>query len=246
MLHLSDITLVVLAGNYFDVTKAALDDTLSVVSFPEVMVFADAPMDVPVETIVTRFRSMEDMTRVVRREVYPRLKTSHALFIQWDGYPLNHDYWDWRFCDFDFVGPVWPWFTEHTVGNYGFSLQSRKLLAAGFDDPMIPMDEPSDITLCRDCRPYLEARHGIRFADEATADRFGIEHGAAELRSFGFHGLWNMLYFLDDEALKRRLNLMAPHQWKGQQVDMLAVRAMVADRRELYRWVIARRKEVLG
>ena len=246
MLHLPDITLVVLAGNYFAITQAAIYDTLRRFSFDDILLFADAPMDVPVTTIVTPFRSLVDETRVMRREVHPRLKTSHAMMIEWDGYPLNPAFWDDGFRQFDYIGAVWPWFTEHTVGNCGFSLQSRKLLAAAYDDPAISTTEPSDITLCRDSRPYLEARHGIKFADEATADRFATEHGAAGLRTFGFHGLWNMLYFLDDEAMKARLLILAPNQWKMQQIDTLGVRALVAGRRELYRWVNAKRAEVLN
>ncbi len=55
-----------------------------------------------------------------------------------------------------------------------------------------------------------------------------------------------MLYFLDDEAMKARLLLLAPNQWKMQQIDTLEVRALVAGRRELYRWVNAKRAEVLN
>ena len=76
------------------------------------------------------------------------------------------------------------------VGNGGFSLRSRKLLAA-LQDPRIALVDAEDTTIGRTFRPLLERDHGIRFADEALADRFSFEAAYPIGRPFGFHGLFN-------------------------------------------------------
>jgi Protein of unknown function (DUF5672) len=233
MLHLPDITLVVLAGNHVAASSAAMEDVFQRFAFEDVLVFRDTPE--------TPFRSVEDATRIMWRGLLPRLTTTHAVTMHWDGYPVNPNQWDDGFRRYDFIGAVWPWFTENQIGNSGFSLQSRKFLEAIAD---LPMEQPEDIVLCRRQRPLLEAR-GVGFAPEDIADRFSVEHGPAAV-PLGFHGVWNMLYFMDDDTIKARLLLMERSQWEKQQIDTLGYRAVIAGRRELYRWINRTRGELLG
>jgi hypothetical protein len=58
-----------------------------------------------------------------------------------------------------------------------------------------------DITICRTFRSLLENDHGIRFADEATADRFAFEAAYPAGRPFGFHGLYNFCRVVPDAEL---------------------------------------------
>jgi len=245
-LHLPDITLCVFAGNRIALTAAALSDTFAKLSFDRVMIFADKDFDAPAaDVVVTPFSSMEDATRIAWREVYPRLTTTHALWMQWDGYPMRPDLWTEAFREYDFIGPVWPWFTTYSVGNTGFSLQSRKLLRAVYEDRSIVLRQPEDINICRIFRPYLEQRHGIRFASEVIADWFGIEHGPAYPKSFGVHGLWNLLYFMNDDEMKARMDMLAPAQWNNERmISTVGLRAMIAGRRELYRWIVQRQTDM--
>jgi hypothetical protein len=77
------------------------------------------------------------------------------------------------------------------VGNGGFSLRSRRLLKA-LQDPTIQMaGVAEDETICRTFRPYLERRHGIRFAPPVLAEAFSFEVGYPMGHPFGFHGLFN-------------------------------------------------------
>lgn len=238
MIQLTDITLVVLEGNHTAVTEAAVEDVFKQFMFEDVLIFRDTPS--------TPFRSVEDATRIAWREVWPRLKTTHAMSMHWDGYPVRPYLWNDGFRDFDYIGAVWPWFTEHQVGNSGFSLQSRKFLQAIYEDHAIPMKQPEDITLCREWRPYLEQEHGIHFAPESIADRFSVEHGPANPQTLGFHGVWNFIYHMDDDTVKQRLTLMGKGLWARDQVDTLAQRALIAGRRDLYRWVNKTRAEVMS
>jgi hypothetical protein len=240
MLYLPDITLVFMAGSYVATSVAAIDDIRGQFVFEQEMIFADAPLP-GIDTIVAPIRSMEDATRMSWRELYPQLATNRVLFAQWDGYPVNPDSWDDGFRDFDFIGAVWPWFSERTVGNTGFSLQSKRFLGML---RAYPLKQPEDIVLCREYRPSLEAWHGMRFADETTADRFSVEHGPVNAGAFGFHGIWNLVDRLSDDAVRARLDLMEPGQWARRQTEFAAHRALALGRRDLYRWIIGRQAEV--
>ena len=238
------VTLVVIAG-WPEPTEVAVRDTLAQFSFDAAITFGSHPI-AGTRWIDTTITCALDAAVVRTFRVLPHVKTSHVLFIDWDGYPVRQDVWEDAFLEYDYIGAVWPWFTERSVGNSGFCLRSQNIMATLSHDRTIRLVEPEDISLCRDWRPYLEERHGIRFAPEDVADRFSVEHGSAGHASFGFHGIWNMLYFMDDEAVKRRLMTLERNQWTKQQIDTLGYRAVTAGRRELYRWINAKRAEVLN
>lgn len=139
-----------------------------------------------------------DYSRFVMKELLPHIATEHVLLIQWDGYVVNPDAWSGDFLRHDYIGARWGFHQDaHCVGNGGFSLRSRRLLDA-LQDPDIERFEPEDVMICRDYRPLLESRHGIRFAPPEVADRFSFETTYPQGRPLGFHGLFNMWLFLDD------------------------------------------------
>ncbi len=152
---------------------------------------------------------VEDYSRVILREVVPHIRTSHVLVIQWDGYVVDGRMWDPGFLAFDYIGAVWPFHDDHhRVGNGGFSLRSRRLMAALLA-PEFPVRHPEDEAVCRVYRPELEAR-GFRFADEATAERFSVEVGQPAGPTFGFHGLFNLWRFIPAVELPAFLERVDP------------------------------------
>ena len=135
--------------------------------------------------------SRDDYSTLMLKGLRPHVATPHALVIQWDGYVVNPEAWDPAFLDCDYIGAKWYWHDEGMrVGNGGFSLRSRKLIDA-LEDPRIVLTEAEDTTIGRTFRALLEREHGIRFADEALADRFAFEAAYPIGRPFGFHGLFN-------------------------------------------------------
>ncbi len=137
-------------------------------------------------------------SQFVIRELLRHIETEHVLLIQWDGYVVNPDAWSDEFLRHDYIGARWGFHDDaHCVGNGGFSLRSRRLLEA-LQDPAIDRFEPEDVMICRDYRPLLESRYGIRFAPPELADRFSFETTYPQGRPLGFHGLFNMWLFLDD------------------------------------------------
>lgn len=245
MKHLSGITLVMVAGDYIAPARQAVLDVLERFSFDALLLFANEELGVARhETLLTSVTSHEHAAMIVTYEAYPLIETERAIFIHWDGHPINPDMWSDDFRAFDFIGAVWPWFREHSVGNTGCSMRSRKLMRALYEDPHLTTKEPEDITLCRDQRPYLEEVHGIRFADEETATRFAVEHWAIGARAFGFHGVWNWLDHFSDEQIRQRLLKLAPKQWAASQIDTMMYRAICMGRRELYLWMGKTRAKV--
>ena len=135
--------------------------------------------------------SRDDYSRFVLKQLLAFIDTTHVLVVQWDGYALNPEAWDDAFTRTDYLGANWYWYDDGMrVGNGGFSLRSRKLLQA-LQDPRIELVEFEDTTIGRTFRPLLERDYGIRFADEALADRFAFEAAYPIGKPFGFHGLFN-------------------------------------------------------
>ena len=156
-------------------------------ALPPGVVAPDGVDIVPIAPLTSR----EAYSQLVLKGLLPHVDTSHALVIQWDGYVVNPEAWDPAFLDCDYIGAKWYWHEAGArVGNGGFSLRSRKLLAA-LEDPRIVLTDTEDTTIGRTFRPLLEREHGIRFADEEQADRFSFEAAYPIGRPFGFHGLFN-------------------------------------------------------
>jgi hypothetical protein len=198
--------------------------------FGEVLLLSDRPPPKPVEGITWReigqLNSRADYSRFMLHELCDHIATTHALCIQWDGYVLDGGAWRTDFLDYDYIGAVWPQFSDgHNVGNGGFSLRSRRLLRAckslSFDGSIA-----EDIFICRVRRDDLESQ-GMRFAPEAVARRFAFERTRPSGSEFGFHGSFNLVGFLAaNEAVRLFRSLEAP---------MLAR----SERLELFRWALA-------
>jgi hypothetical protein len=152
---------------------------------------------VPVEGIASR----PDYSAFIVKSLLPHIATPHVLMVQWDGYIIDASAWDDAFLDMDYIGARWFWQEEGSrVGNGGFSLRSRRLLEALLDPRIVP-GELEDETICRTFRPLLERDHGIRFADETTADRFSFEVSHPTGPTFGFHALYNFWRVMPVDAL---------------------------------------------
>lgn len=197
MLSLPQVTLCCVDTRLPEMALQAMQTCMAKVHFGDAVLFtcpdhgllldASSPRVVEVDSI----RSIEDYSRYLLKSLGPHIHTSHLLIVQWDGYVLNPQAWEPGFLEFDYIGPVWPQYHDgHRVGNGGFSLRSRKLLDA-LSHPDVVAHHPEDVCIARTCRAMLESRWGIRFADDATADRFAFERHELPFPSFGFHGMSN-------------------------------------------------------
>jgi hypothetical protein len=214
-LALPDVTLFAVTSVALDATVGALRASMAEASFGQAMLFSDRePRGVrdsgieyfPIDVI----RSKADYSRFILFELGKYVTTTHALCVQWDGFVLNGGAWDRQFLEFDYVGAPWPHFSDHhKVGNGGFSLRSKRLLAA---TATLPYDGtvPEDVLIGRLYRDQLEAQ-GIRFAPEELAKSFSYERTARTGLEFGFHGAFNLPHLLSAEQLFSVLDGLEPH-----------------------------------
>jgi hypothetical protein len=120
--------------------------------------------------------------------------TSHVLVIQWDGYITNAAAWNDEFLNYDYLGAPWhPSLVpmtiprNHTVGNGGFSLRSKKLCDVLKNNENIVDHYAEDVLICQVNRPYLETQ-GIKFPSAEVASKFAWETIPPTGATFGVHG----------------------------------------------------------
>jgi hypothetical protein len=149
----------------------------------------------------SRLDSLERYSRFMLYELCDYIDTEFCLTIQRDGVIVHPSRWTSDFLHYDYIGAPWPIddafcdpFGRYVrVGNGGFSLRSKRLLAAGRECG-IPFAAANgclheDVLLCvRHGRQLEDA--GIRFAPLDVACRFAHEMRIPEIKNilpFGFH-----------------------------------------------------------
>jgi hypothetical protein len=191
------VTLCAVTSVNVPATIHAMRHCLDQIEFAECLLLTDGVVVDPDPRIrilrIDRVGSARAYSEFVLRDLAGFIKTAQVLIVQWDGFVLDAAEWDPAFQRYDYVGAPWPQFKDgHDVGNGGFSLRSKRLLEA-CRAPGFQSAHPEDVAICRINRDFLEQDHGLRFADRETAERFSFEREAPEGRTFGFHGVFNMI-----------------------------------------------------
>mgnify|MGYP001060052585 CR=1 FL=1 len=199
----ADLTLCIIDTQTHALAARAMRLSLAERDFAEALFLSDRDGDtgggrfIPIPTLMGR----EAYSRFVIQRLHEFVETPHVLLIQWDGYVVDGAAWSDDFLGYDYIGARWGFHQDgHNVGNGGFSLRSRRLLAA-LRDPEITRFEPEDEVICRHYRPMLETRHGVRFAPGEVADRFAYETTYPKGPTLGFHGLFNLWRFVRDDEV---------------------------------------------
>jgi hypothetical protein len=192
---LPDVTLVTIdSGVAPELTRLAIADTLRQVTPFEVISRWDAPA-----SLLGVFDALW--------RTWPQVRTSHVLYIEYDGWVVDGAAWQPDWLDYDWIGAPWPWQPRHQVGNGGFSLRSRRLLR--FLCGRAQRGTPEDELVCRYYRAALE-RHGFVWPPANVAAGFAFERDPPR-PSFGFHGVFNFRHVLDAERLAERKRLAGPY-----------------------------------
>ena len=215
MLQLPGVTLVCIDTANHALALRALARSRDGIRFGRALFLTDAvPVGVPVpESVevvaIASIATRDAYSNFVLKALLPFVHTEHVLLVQWDGYVVNPGAWNAAFLACDYLGAKWFWHGDGMrVGNGGFSLRSRRLLAA-LTDPRITLVEAEDTTICRTFRPQLEREHGIRFGSEALADQFAFEAAYPIGRPFGFHGLFNFWRVMPPAELAQLVSLFS-------------------------------------
>ncbi len=216
---LSNVTLCAADSANVALTVRAFQRTSEHCTFGDAVLFTDKTAQGPFRTV-----KIDELTRPRYRhfrlkEVGKFIDTPFALFIEWDGYVIEPRAWNWRFRDYDYIGARWVEFSDSmTVGNGGFSLQSKKLMDA-LSDARFVADTTKyfDTLFCRAYRPSLEREFKIRFASEPIADLFSYENTLPIQPTFGFHGLGNMWRYMPDSEVLEIVDQVDPYVFKSLQ-----------------------------
>jgi hypothetical protein len=184
----------------------AIQKSMDLCDFGDAILFCDTPVTT-CEGVryqkIDRLASRNDYSRFILKDLANQIKTPFALIVQWDGYVLDPVAWRAEFTQYDLIGARWPWHKEgNAVGNGGFTLRSLKLLKAiAHSSYPFLKDIPEDEQICRVYRDRLISEHGIRFAPVILADSFSYERALPDAPTFGFHGVFNMWRYLDDDEM---------------------------------------------
>lgn len=212
--ELPGVTLCCIDCSYHDLAAAALRHSLAGCAFDQALFFSDR--DCGVDGVrfvpVKRIGSSAEYSNFVVHRLHEHIASAYVLIVQYDGFVLNPSAWHADFLQYDYIGATISINRRRLVGNGGFSLRSRKLLAALRDDEEIrrydarrdPLSE--DLVICDRFRPLLESRYGVRFAPEPVADAFAAELKRPTPGTFGFHNLVHLValhqrgFALSDDA----------------------------------------------
>lgn len=230
--ELPEVTLIACTSVALDATARALSICLSQANFGKALLLSDRPPAQPLDARVewrkiNQLKCRADYSRFMLGDLADHVNTTHALCVQWDGYVLHGARWNPAFLEYDYIGAVWPQFSDGgNVGNGGFSLRSKRLLRAT-QTLQCSGYESEDVLIGRTYRQQLE-NEGIRFAPERIARQFAYERTPPTGEEFGFHGAFNLVRYLSAEDALRLFRSLEPR--------VLSRR----EHKELLRWTLNR------
>ena len=210
---MKDITIVVVDTFAHELARRAIDQTMQVLPCKEVLVLSDRNIYPDGQWVKINPITIEDYNAIMIKHLWPLVHTDHILVVQYDGMAVDASKWSDDFLNYDYIGAVWPWPhhpPEYKVGNGGFSLRSRRLLDM-LKDERIQLNSRSaryeDLCIGVYHKDFLISQ-GICYPAVGVAEQFSHEHHPGYCSSFGFHGTFNVPYYLDDSAAEEFIRLM--------------------------------------
>jgi len=201
-LDLSSVTLCCIDTAYHDLAAFALQRSMDLCNFDQVLFFTDRPIEIEgIRTCqIHPLSSREDYSNFVIHQLPNYIHSDYVLISQYDGFILHPQAWRNDFLAVDYLGP--PTFVDEQdqlIGcNGGFSLRSKRLLEALSDKEIAAYDANTspyqeDLAICKGYRGILEGKYGIRFPDYQLATAFATELTAPSQQQFGFHNCMHLM-----------------------------------------------------
>ena len=224
-LKLSNVTLLAATSSEIDEAQISMRISLHNIEFGAAkLLCSSAPKkkypDIEYVSIPP-LNSVDDYNEIIFQDLHKYFETSHCLIVQADSFVVNADLWKDELLEYDYIGGPWPneiqrynpkvllHLEKNPVGNGGFSLRSRKLVATtakiSFNSLNFPI-KAEDVVICY----YLYQEmidSGISFAPPKLAAQFSMEnvdhlYGQNVNSVFGFHGKHMRDYFMKKYVLR--------------------------------------------
>lgn len=237
-----DITIVAVDTYAHELARFAIERTCRALPCKEVLVLSDKNIYPDGRWVEINPLNIEEYNKIMIKHLWPFIRTEHILVVQYDGMAVNSELWSDEFLQYDYIGAVWPW-PHHKpgfkVGNGGFSLRSRKLLHLLKDkrvveDVKYPMYE--DLYIGVHYKEHL-LKQGAVIASEEIAKQFSHEHYPGKHDTFGFHGSFNVPYYLNEEDAVKFIELIPA--WTSEATAMMIPHCFAAGKPELGKLALA-------
>lgn len=203
-----------------ELTKKAIETTSHVLNCSSILIVSDknffpGAYYIPISSEFTR----QDYNKFMLTSLNDLITTDYVLVVQYDGMAVNGNKWDDKFLSYDYIGAPWFWHQQgKQVGNGGFSLRSKKLLEK-LSKINHELDLNEDELICHRYRSNLE-KQGIKFPDVAVAHMFSHEREAGFHDTFGFHGAFNVPFYLPYEKIEEYIHFM-PQRGSSGHIELI-------------------------
>ena len=262
VLPLKEVTLVCLDTRNIGVALDSMSSSLSHAKFAESILFTSKifcsedvinkakMLGIKLE-FISELKSITEYSYFILAKLDKYIRTKFCLVTQWDSWVIDSKFWDSDFLNYDYIGAIWPHFSENQIGNGGFSLRSKRLLESTKDfimsrpDFSTPLIE--DDYICRERRKIFEEKYQIKFPTNEIANRFSVERNGVPLRSFGFHGMSNFNFVIKkDSDLKRLINKLSDEYFLNRESYDLTKSLLKEERIAIARLIIKKRLKING
>lgn len=179
------------------------------------------------------------------------IKTKFCLVTQWDGWVIDSYKWNINFLNFDYIGAIWPDYSENQIGNGGFSLRSKNFLQSTKDFVLnqshLPEPLIEDDFICRKMRSSFESKYKIKFPSIELANKFSVEGNGLPTDSFGFHSMSNFhVVIRDDSYLSDFINKLIKENFNNRESYDLTKNLLSQNRLSVAKLIIRKRYDFYG
>lgn len=211
-LALPDVSLVMMDTTCPELAMLAIQDSVRGIDFGDVVIFSNTDISTKGQQWIEAkpWATHLEYNDYFWYEVPKHLRTSHAIFIQWDSWIVNTLQWTDEYLKYDYIGAPWWYEDGYNVGN-GCGMRSLRLMRYLADRkntyPLILKEE--DHLLSRVYRMPLE-KYGFRWSPCPLATKFAFEctRPAPDSQHFMFHDSLNFPLVLQGDRLEMRVRLM--------------------------------------
>ena len=130
-LSLKEVTLVCFDTRNVEVALESMNSSLSQVKFAESVLFTSKVLcsedvinkakmlDIKLE-FVSEIKSITEYSYFILTKLDKYIHTKFCLLTQWDSWVIDSKFWDSDFLNYDYIGAIWPHYSENKIGNGGF------------------------------------------------------------------------------------------------------------------------------